>query len=101
MTNLFEDMPEGVRLQFLTDVMDGVQRDGQNDVVVEQSVFGLIVEKALENDRFSSFEEAVSLVDRLSLPADQSRQLKELMTEAYNSRKNVDAQALEELQNGD
>jgi hypothetical protein len=100
LTNLFEDMPEGVRLQFMTDVMDGVVRDGQNDRIVEQSIFGLIVDKALVNERFSSFDEVLGLIDRLNQPADKTKQLKQLAEETFQSRKNVDDRALEELENG-
>ena len=97
LVNLYEDMPEGVRLQFLTDVMEGV---GQNDQIVEETVFSHIVNNALANPRFSDLEGMVHLVDRLDLEPDKAAQLKQLLKEAHEGRVNVDATAFEELQNG-
>jgi hypothetical protein len=96
--NLYEDMPEGTRLQFLSDVMDGV---GQNDQIVEQSIFGMIVEKALANKKFGSLVEIHNMVDQLDgIPDEQRQQLKQLLTDAHQGRVDVDDLAQEELENG-
>lgn len=96
--NLYEDMPEGTRLQFLSDVMEGV---GQNDAIVEQSVFGFIVEKALANKKFGSLVEIHNMVDQIDgIPDAQRQQLKQLLTDAHQGRIDVDMEAQEELENG-
>jgi hypothetical protein len=97
MINLFEDWPEGTRIQFLMDVMEGT--NVQNDLVTD-SIYMQIVNEALANQRFSSFEEIENLVDRFTdVEPEKRAQLKQMLRDAHADRIQVDKQALEELQN--
>ncbi len=96
--NLYEDMPEGTRIQFLMDVMEGTKI--QNDLVTD-SIYHQIVTEALANQRFSSFQEIEDLVDRfVDIAPEKRAQLKQMLRDAHASRIQVDKQALEELENG-
>ena len=78
--------------------MEGVV--DQNDRLVEKSVFGHVVEKALENKRFSSFREIENLVKDMEMTPQQKAWLLQALKEAHQQRALVDATALEELSNG-
>lgn len=96
--NMFEDMPEGVRAQFMDEVMEGVV--DQNDRLIEKSVFGHIVEKALENKKFHSFDEIENYVKDMEMEPQKKAWLLQALKEAHEQRVMVDAEAQEALSNG-
>lgn len=79
--NLFEDLPEGVRLQFRADVMNGI---AQNDEI-QPSIFKVIVDGALANPRIDPTQ-TNHLYDHMDIPPEHKEYLYELTEDAYSTK---------------
>jgi hypothetical protein len=96
MRNLFEEVPEGVYNQLVQDIMKDV---GQNDEILDTSLFKIIVEGTFENDSFNSWDDVIHAVDDMEdINPDQREYLKRMLKEASEGRQEVDRKTLEAIQ---
>jgi hypothetical protein len=92
LVNLYEEWPESVRLQMLRDSMEVQQNDAQGDTIYKQII------DALKDRRFDTTALLPVIDDFKDIPQDKRDQVKQLIIDAHESRVNVDATALETLQ---
>jgi hypothetical protein len=89
LSNWMEEFPEGARLQILKDSMIS---DVQGADSIEKQLM-----TALKNKEFDP-RELIGLVDRFTdIPVEKREQLRTLITEAWQSRINVEAEGTEQI----
>ena len=79
-SNLWEDWPEGVRLQLMRDIMDYQQNDSQSPTVYHQLI------DVMKNRRIDSTKILNEIDQMLTIPEKKREELKQFIADAHDGR---------------